>query len=68
MGLLHALEGLLLGITGKRSLWTALASATDAVPQLRDVDYARLKKRAEEQCDCVEAKRLEVAREVFGSD
>jgi hypothetical protein len=68
LGLLHALEGLVLGITGKRALWAALAVAADAVPQLRELDYARLQKRAAEQCDRVEAKRLEVAREAFGVD
>ena len=68
MGLLHALESLVLGITGKRGLWTALAAAADTVPQLRALDYTRLQKRAAEQCDRVEAKRLEVAREVFSSD
>jgi hypothetical protein len=65
MGLLRALESLVLGITGKRGLWTALAVAADATPKLREWDYARLKNRAFEQCDRVEAKRLEVAREVF---
>lgn len=68
LGLLHALEGLVLGITGKRALWAALAVAADAVPQLRELDYARLQKRASEQCDRVEGKRLEVAREVFCVD
>ena len=67
MGLLQALEGLVLGITGKRGLWTALAAAADTVPQLRELDYTRLKKRAAEQCDRVEAKRLEIAREIFSS-
>jgi hypothetical protein len=42
--------------------------AADAVPQLREFDYAQLQKRAAEQCDRVEAKRLEVAREVFSVD
>ena len=45
MGLLHALEGLVLGITGKRGLWTALAAAADTVPQLRELDYVWLGKR-----------------------
>ena len=63
-----ALEGLVLGITGKQALWAALAVAADAVPQLRELDYAQLQKRAAEQCDRVEAKRLEVAREAFGVD
>jgi hypothetical protein len=68
LGLLHALEGLALGITGKRGLWTALAAASDTVPRLRELDYQRLEKRAAEQYDRVEAKRLGVAREVFSSD
>ena len=67
MGLLQALEGLVLGITGKRGLWTALAAAADTVPELRELDYTRLEKRAAEQCDRVEAKRLEIAREIFSS-
>jgi hypothetical protein len=41
LGLLHALEALVLGITGKRALWTALAVAADDVPQLRELDYVR---------------------------
>ena len=32
MGLFHAFEGLVLGITGKRALWTALAAAADTAP------------------------------------
>jgi hypothetical protein len=67
MGLFQALEGLVLGIIGKRGLWTALASAADTVPQLRELDYGRLIKRAADQCERVEAKRLEVARDVFCS-
>jgi len=65
MGLFLALEGLALGIQGKRSLWSALAAASEMTPPLRGLDYETLKKRALEQHDQVEAKRLEVAREVF---
>jgi hypothetical protein len=65
LGLFLALEGLALGINGKRSLWRALATASEAAPHLRGPDYAALEKRAVEQHDRVEAKRLEVAREVF---
>ena len=67
MGLFHALEGLVLGITGKQSLWTALAAAADTVPELRELDYVRLEKRAAEQSDRVDAKRLEIARKIFSS-
>ena len=65
MGLLLALEALVLGITGKRSLWRALQSASRALPQLARLDYAGLEKRAIEQCERVEAKRLEAARTAF---
>ena len=66
LGLLQALEALMLGITGKHALWTALAAAAERVPQLRGLDYGTLERRAIEQRDRVEAKRREVAREVFG--
>ena len=65
MGLLLALEAMVLGITGKRSLWRALQSASRTVPQLARLDYAGLEKRAIEQCERVEAKRLETARTAF---
>ena len=65
LGLFLALEGLALGIHGKRSLWRALAVVSEVVPRLRGQDYVELEKRAVEQHDRVEAKRLEVAREVF---
>jgi len=65
VGLFLALEGLTLGIHGKRALWRALADASATVPQLRRLNYGELEKRAAEQSACVEAKRLEVAREVF---
>ena len=68
MGLFHALEGLVLGILGKRGLWSALAAAAETMPQLRELDYARLENRAIEQRDRIEAKRLEVARQVFSSN
>jgi hypothetical protein len=68
MGLFLALEGLALGIQGKRSLWRALAAASQTAPHLRGLDYATLERRAVEQHDRVEAKRLEVARAVLQSD
>lgn len=64
-GLFLALEALVLGITGKRSLWRALKAASRSVPQLARLDYAGLEKSAIEQCERVEAKRLEAARTAF---
>ncbi|HWN96528.1 MAG TPA: hypothetical protein VNT99_15975 [Methylomirabilota bacterium] len=65
MGLFLALEALELGITGKHSLWRALAAASHNVPRLAQVDYVALQKRALEQRGRVEVKRLEVAVKVF---
>ena len=68
VGLFLALEALVLGITGKRSLWRALACASRAVPELARLDYSGLEKRAIDQCERVEARRLEIARAVFKTD
>lgn len=68
MGLLDALEALLIGITGKEALWRALEAASENVASLRGVDYARLQQRAREQRDLVDARRLESAREVFKTE
>ena len=65
VGLFLALEALILGITGKRSLWRALHAASRTVPELARLDYSGLEKRAIEQCERVEARRLEMARSVF---
>jgi hypothetical protein len=65
IGLLEALEGLTLGIAGKQLLWRSLATAATALPQLQGLDYARLERRAIEQRDRVEERRLAAAREAF---
>lgn len=64
-GLLEALEGLVLGITGKSLLWRSLASASETTPRLAGPDYAELERRALDQRDRVEEKRLAAAREAF---
>jgi hypothetical protein len=68
IGVFLALEALLLGITGKRSLWRALEAASRTIPALARLDYSGLEKRAIEQCEQVEARRLEIARFVFKAD
>ena len=64
-GLLEALEGLEMGITGKQLLWRALASASETFPALRGLDYAELERRARDQRQAVEERRLAAAREAF---
>jgi hypothetical protein len=68
IGVFLALEALLLGITGKRSLWRALQCASRTLPALARLDYSGLEKRAIDQCEQVEARRLEIARLVFKAE
>ena len=65
MGLVQALEVLVLGITGKQLLWRSLSAALGDSPLLKGVDLPRLEERAIDQIERVEAKRLEAAREAF---
>jgi hypothetical protein len=60
--LLESLEAVAVGIEGKRSLWAALAAASQAVPDLRGPDYSLLERRAEEQRQRIEPARLNAAR------
>jgi len=60
--LFESLEILSLGIEGKRSLWQALAAASEEAPHLRAADYEDLIRRAEEQRGRVEAARMAAAR------
>jgi hypothetical protein len=66
--LFESLEGLSLGIEGKRSLWIALSAAAEKSQLLGITDYARLKKRAQEQRDRVEALRIETAKKALVGD
>lgn len=59
---LEALETLGLGIQGKLALWRALAATADRLPQLRNLDFDRLQRRAAQQHERVEGQRLQVAR------
>ena len=64
LGLLQALEMLVLGIRGKESLWCALEQSNPLLAG--NVDLAELKRRAVEQQQRVEQYRLEAARAAFG--
>jgi hypothetical protein len=62
LGWLEALETLSLGILGKQALWGSLEAARDRRPELQALDLKKLKSRAVEQHQRVEAERLQVAR------
>lgn len=65
LGLLQALEGLALGITGKQLLWRALQTVEASYPQLQGIDLVALEQRAQEQFERVDRERLHLARETF---
>ena len=60
---LEALEMLTLGVHGKGGLWRALAVA--APPELKNTDFSALERRAIEQHQQIDARRLEAARRVL---
>ena len=61
------LEGLALGVTGKRALWVALQEIGGTEPRLREFDFDELRRRAEEQLAGLERHRLESARLAFAA-
>lgn len=61
-GPLLELEVLALGVWGKRALWRALAAAEErGDPRFRELDLARLIRRAERQHERIEERRLQAA-------
>jgi hypothetical protein len=64
--LLESLEAISLGVAGKLALWRALRAAAEIAPQLREADYERLARRADEQRGRVEVRRIEAARAALG--
>jgi hypothetical protein len=65
LGLIQAIEVLVLGVTGKQLLWRALSASIGDSPLLRGVDLTKLEERAIEQIERLETQRLEIAREVL---
>jgi hypothetical protein len=62
IGELEALEALCLGVWGKLKLWAALSQVVQAYPNLRELDFDNLAKRARAQHDELEAYRLDLAK------
>jgi hypothetical protein len=63
LGLVLALEGLIMGITGKQLLWRALRTAN--LPNVETFDFNELQRRAEEQIERTEAERIRAAQRAF---
>ena len=65
LGLLQALEGLALGITGKKLLWRALRMVEAELPPLQGIDLSRLEQRAADQFACGERTTASLARSIY---
>jgi hypothetical protein len=63
LGLVLTLEGLIMGVTGKKLLWRALAAAK--VPNLQAFDFDELQRRAEHQIERLDAERIRAAQRLF---
>jgi hypothetical protein len=63
LGLVLTLEGLIMGVTGKRVMWRALEAAK--LPQLKSYDFKELQRRAEQQIERIEAERIRAVQETF---
>jgi len=63
LGLALTLEGLIMGITGKKLMCRALAAANLA--PLNGYDFEELQRRAEQQIERIEAERMRAILEAF---
>jgi hypothetical protein len=63
LGLVLTLEGLIMGVTGKKLIWVALATAK--MPRLKSYDFEQLKRRAEQQVERIEAERIAAVCQTF---
>jgi len=60
LGLLLVLEGLIMGVVGKRLLWRALSAAN--LPKLEQFNFVELQRRAEDQIKRAQAEQVRSAR------
>ncbi len=63
LGLVLTLEGLIMGVTGKKLVWRVLAARN--LPQLSGYDFEELERRAEQQIERIEVERIRAAQQAF---
>jgi hypothetical protein len=63
LGLVLTLEGLIMGVTGKKLMWRAVAAAK--LPRLNSYNFEQLQRRAEQQVERIEAERISAVCQVF---
>ena len=66
LGLVLTLEGLIMGVTGKKLMWRALAAAK--LPRLKSYNFEEPQRRAEQQIERIEAERIRAVSQAFTED
>ena len=66
LGLVLTLEGLIMGVTGKKLMWRALAAAK--LPRLNNYNFEQLQGRAEQQVERIEAERIQAVSQAFSEN
>ena len=66
LGLVLTLEGLIMGVTGKKLMWPALAAAK--LPRLNSYNFEQLQRRAELQIERIEAERIRTVSQAFAEN
>src|SRR6266446_1388803 len=65
LGLVLTLEGLIMGVTGKKLMWRALSGAN--LPRLNSYNFEQLQRRAEQQVERIEAERISAVSQTFAA-
>jgi hypothetical protein len=63
LGLVLTLEGLIMGVTGKKLMWASLAAAK--LPPLSTCNFEQLQRGAEQQIQRIEAERIAAVDQAF---
>jgi len=63
LGLVLTLEGLIMGVTGKKLLWVALDAAN--LPRLDGYNFEQLQRDAEQQVERIKAERMSAIPQAF---
>jgi hypothetical protein len=66
LGLVLTLEGLIMGVTGKKLMWRTLAAAK--LPELNDYNFDEPQRRAEQQIERIEAERIRAVSQTFAEN
>ena len=66
LGLVLTLEGLIMGVTGKKLMWRALAAAK--LSRLNSYNFEQLQHRAGQQIERIEAERIRAVSQTFAEN